>query len=522
MIGDATLVGKKLGAYTLQELVGQGGMSSVYRAFDERLHRPVAVKVLSEAAAMQPGLVDRFRQEALLLASLRHPHIVQVYDFGAQDGLIYMVQELLPGPTLDQRLHDLHARGERTDRETILAITSDLASALDAAHAAGIVHRDVKPANAIWNAAGALVLTDFGVAKNTLEDAAITQAGVVFGTPIYISPEQAQGLTPTPASDIYALGVLIYELIAGHPPFAEGTPMEIVFAHVQTPAPPLRPSRPDLPPAAEAVVLRALAKDPADRFGSASELASELASAWPARPADAAAPVAALPDPATAIWDKPTTVWTPPAPTHAPAAAIPAPTPVQSALPDPAPISAQAAGAPPRRNIPLIAIVALAALLLVGVAAALRGNSAGGGARPINTPANPGRPTAAAGKPSPAPNPGAPAPKPSPGQPAPKPSPIPQDNNSGDPLDQLQALFSAGSADGRAGKEGNRLLNDLAQVRQAIEKGDQQRAANKLADLRRRVQGDVRSKKIDASFAQQATADIDAIARKYGLKAQDN
>src|SRR5690242_13196148 len=137
-------------------------MANVYRGFDVNLRREVAIKVLSEAAAAQPGLSARFRQEAQIIAGLHHPHIVKVYDFGEQDGLTYMVQELLPGPTLERRLRDLAAARARLGREEVLAIVAQLAGALDAAHAAGIIHRDVKPANAIWNAAGALALTDFG------------------------------------------------------------------------------------------------------------------------------------------------------------------------------------------------------------------------------------------------------------------------------------------------------------------------------------------------------------------------
>jgi serine/threonine-protein kinase len=304
VIGVATLIGRKLGAYELQALVGRGGMSTVYRGLDERLRRPVAIKVLSEAVAAQPGFVERFRQEARLLASLRHPHIVQVYDFGEQDGLTYMVQELLPGPTLEQRLHELQSRGATFARQDILTITAQLASALDAAHAAGIIHRDVKPGNAIWNAAGALVLTDFGVAKNTLDAANQTQAGVVFGTPIYVSPEQAQGLPPTPASDIYALGVLLYELLTGHPPFEDGTPMEIVLDHLRTPPPPPHRLRPELPPAAEAVVMRALAKNPAERFSSAGELAQAIERAWPQQPASAAGAPANVRNDTTPFWSE--------------------------------------------------------------------------------------------------------------------------------------------------------------------------------------------------------------------------
>jgi eukaryotic-like serine/threonine-protein kinase len=237
----ANLAGTRLGVYEIQALIGSGGMASVYRGFDHNLQRPVAIKVLSAEAAREPGFAERFRQEARLIASLRHPNIVQIYDFGEQSGHTYMVQELLPGPTLEQQFVELAAQGSRLSGHEIVDIARQLAAALDAAHAAGIIHRDVKPSNALWNAIGALALTDFGIAKNTLTAAGHTQVGVVVGTPNYLSPEQAQGLPLTPASDIYALGVLLYELITGALPFESRTPMGVVLAHIQTPPPPLRP-----------------------------------------------------------------------------------------------------------------------------------------------------------------------------------------------------------------------------------------------------------------------------------------
>ncbi|HEX9372804.1 MAG TPA: serine/threonine-protein kinase, partial [Roseiflexaceae bacterium] len=301
MIATANLVGAQLGNYEIQALLGSGGMASVYRGFDLNLRREVAIKVLSEAAAAQPGLAARFRQEAQIIAGLHHPHIVKVYDFGEQDDLTYMVQELLAGPTLEARLRDLAARSERLGRAEVLEIVGQLAGALDAAHAEGIIQRDVKPANAIWNASGALTLTDFGIAKNTLGAAHHTQVGVVIGTPNYLSPEQARGLSLTPASDIYSLGVVLYELLAGKPPF-EGDTMSVVMDHIQTTPPSLCQLRPDLPADVEAVVQQALAKDPAARFNSAAVLARALEQTWPA------APNPTVPAPAD-VHSQPTRLW---------------------------------------------------------------------------------------------------------------------------------------------------------------------------------------------------------------------
>jgi hypothetical protein len=269
----------RIGEYEIQSLLGRGGMSAVYRGFDTKLQRPVAIKILSDIGDQAEG-AGRFRQEALLLASLRHPHIVQVYDFGECAGVPYIVQELLPGPTLEAHLADLRQRGEQVGRDEVFAVVRAMAAALDAAHAAGILHRDVKPANMIRNSAGALVLADFGIARYEHDEHRYTRTGVVVGTPTYLAPEQAQGLPLTPASDIYSLGIVLYELIAGRPPFESPTPMGVVLSHVQHSPPLLRARRPDVPRAVEQVVRRALAKDPAARFASAGALADAIERAW--------------------------------------------------------------------------------------------------------------------------------------------------------------------------------------------------------------------------------------------------
>lgn len=297
------LIGARLGAYTIEALLGSGGMANVYRGFDTNLQRSVAIKVLSAKATAQPDFVDRFRREARLIARVRHPNIVQVYDFGQQDSHTYMVQELLAGPTLEAWMCDLAARGMRPGPEEISAIVTQLADALDAAHAAGIIHRDVKPCNALWNDQGMLVLTDFGIAKQLISGLNQTQFGIVFGTPSYLSPEQAQSLPLTPASDIYSLGIVLYELIAGDVPFRGTMPMQVAMDHIQTP-PPL-PPRPDLPHTVEVVVQRALAKDPAARFRSAGDLARALASAWASESAPIHTPDADIHNQATQRWQPP-------------------------------------------------------------------------------------------------------------------------------------------------------------------------------------------------------------------------
>lgn len=275
------LVGKKLGPYEVQTLLGSGGMSHVYRGLDVNLQRAVAIKVLARNVAAQPHVGERFRQEARMVAALHHPHIVQVYHFGQQDENTYMVQELLPGPTLEQYLCDLDVRGRRLSRQDIVSIVAQLASALDVAHAAGIVHRDVKPGNVIWNASGALVLTDFGIASHILTGQHPRQNGGIFGTPYYLSPEQAQGFPASQACDIYALGVVIYEMITGRVPFTGETTEDVINQHINAAPPPLGNLCGDLPPAVEDVIRCAMAKNPADRFGSAGELSRALRRAWP-------------------------------------------------------------------------------------------------------------------------------------------------------------------------------------------------------------------------------------------------
>lgn len=374
MLTPSTVLGARLGDYEIQDVLGSGGMATVYRGFDHTLQRPVAIKVLSEAAAAQPGLVERFRQEARLIARLRHPHIVQVYAFGQVDQVVYMVQELLPGPTLATRLQELAAQGQPMPRQEILAVIGQLAAALDAAHAAGIIHRDVKPSNALWNAAGELALTDFGIAKSGAADGMQTQTGVVFGTPVYVSPEQARGEPLTPASDIYALGVVLYELIAGRPPFDGPVPLDVVLKHLQEPPPPLAPLRPDVPPEVEAVVRRALAKSPAERFATAGELARALEAAWPERqPQNGAQPD---------VHSLPTTVWQASRPSgaaqgEAAAGAGTQPVPA-SAQPQPA-APAPPASSPGERSKLLPLLAALLVLLLLGGAALALSNDAGRG-----------------------------------------------------------------------------------------------------------------------------------------------
>jgi serine/threonine-protein kinase len=372
MTDPSSLIGTKLESYEIQALIGSGGMASVYRGFDHDLQRQVAIKILSnQVAASQPDLSARFRQEARMIARLRHPNVVQVYDFGEEAGLSYMIEELLPGPTLGRQLRELAAGGERLAREQVLTITSHLASALDAAHAVGIIHRDIKPENAIWNSEGMLVLTDFGIARQMLADVKHTQTGMIIGTPHYLSPEQAQGLALTPASDIYALGVVLYQMLAGQVPFSSDTPMKVALDHIHTPPPSLLPLRSDLPPAVDQVVQRALAKQPEQRFASANELAQALEHAWTAAPPPQPPAGVDLHNQSTQVWQS--------APQPAPPDVRPQPMPVPTAKhPQPTSTPDHPAVATTRGRPPWLLLLGglLALLLLGGLLLALGGRAA--------------------------------------------------------------------------------------------------------------------------------------------------
>jgi serine/threonine protein kinase len=254
------------GRYRLDERIAGGGMGDVWRGTDEVLGRTVAVKILLPALLDEPGFAERFRGEARTMATINHPGVVDVYDYGSDQQLAFLVMEYVEGDALSRTLSRV---GRLTPART-MALVAQAADALQAAHANGIVHRDVKPGNLLVRPNGTLVLTDFGIARSALVGH-LTVAGSVLGTASYISPEQASGEVATPASDVYALGVVAYQCLSGHRPFDGATPVEIAMKHVrETP----RPLPSDIPPSVRAIVDRALAKDPAARWPSASSLAA--------------------------------------------------------------------------------------------------------------------------------------------------------------------------------------------------------------------------------------------------------
>ncbi|HLU43979.1 MAG TPA: serine/threonine-protein kinase [Natronosporangium sp.] len=253
------------GRYRLDERIGGGGMGEVWRGTDEVLGRTVAVKIMLPALLDEPGFVERFRAEARTMARLKHPGVVNVYDYHSDATTAFLVMEYIDGDPLSRTLNRV---GRLTAART-MALIAQAADALEAAHQAGIVHRDVKPGNLMVRANGTLVLTDFGISRS--EMTGLTGTGMVLGTASYLSPEQAAGQVATPASDVYALGVVAYQCLAGRRPFEGDNPLEIAMKHVREQPPPLPP---DIPPAVREIVMRALAKDPAERWPSAAALAA--------------------------------------------------------------------------------------------------------------------------------------------------------------------------------------------------------------------------------------------------------
>jgi len=258
------------GRYLVQHRIGSGGMADVYCAEDQQLGRRIALKVLHARFAEDPDFVERFRREASAAAGLSHPNIVQVYDRGEWDGTYYIAMEFLEGRSLKQLVRD---EGP-LDPARAVDITIGVLKAARSAHRRGVVHRDIKPHNVIVDGEDRPRVTDFGIARAGASD--MTETGSILGTAQYLSPEQAQGHAVDERSDLYAIGVLLYELLTGRVPFEAESAVTIALRHVSEPPMPPSAIRPDVPPALEAVVLRALAKDPAERFQSADEFLREL------------------------------------------------------------------------------------------------------------------------------------------------------------------------------------------------------------------------------------------------------
>jgi len=279
------LTGKTLGRYRVLTPIGRGGMATVYRSYQSSLDRYVAIKVMSQQLVGDQSFAERFQREAASVAQMRHQNIVQMFDFGLHEGISFMVMEFIDGATLKDRLVDIQLDPSiRPSINEAAKVLRGIADALDYAHAHGIVHRDIKPANILLRQEEQLakltggvpftaVLTDFGVAR-MLEGVGLTQTGATVGTPDYMSPEQASGQTATAASDIYALGIVLYEMLTGERPFRGDTPIAVLLQHIDADPPSVISRVPSLPRSIDEIVNTAMAKDPTLRYKTAGAMAA--------------------------------------------------------------------------------------------------------------------------------------------------------------------------------------------------------------------------------------------------------
>jgi serine/threonine protein kinase len=266
------MLGKTLGQYELLSIIGTGGMAVVYKARQESMDRDVAIKVIGGQLAENADFITRFEREARLIAKLQHPHILPVYDFGRDSGRLYMVMRLVDGGSLDEKL-----RNGPMQLAQVARMISGIASAMAYAHDQGIVHRDLKPNNILLDSKDNPYLTDFGIAK-ALQDSEnrLTATGTVMGTPSYMAPEQWRGEPVDARTDIYALGVMLFEMLTGKLPFTGDTPYALMYKHFDAPPPSPLMSNPNLPEGVTEVLNRALAKVKTDRYASADALAEDF------------------------------------------------------------------------------------------------------------------------------------------------------------------------------------------------------------------------------------------------------
>ncbi|MBK9709994.1 MAG: protein kinase [Kouleothrix sp.] len=426
------LVNTSLGQYQLIEAVGHGGMATVYKAYQPSLDRHVAVKVL--LSNRDPQFAARFKREARAIAALQHHNILPIYDYGEQNGVLYFVTQYVENGV---SLHDL--LGKPVPPGQALRLIGHVLAALDYAHSRGVVHRDIKPANILMPSPNWALLADFGIAKLMNDSQHLTMTGFIIGTAAYMAPEQAAGRTIDARTDLYSLGVVMYEMLTGRVPFESDTPMAVLTKHVYEPPPPPRSLNPNLPTEIEAVLLRVLAKDPGQRYQSAADMAADIERVTPQferpRPPSQVTSlyqsgvdafqkgrwdeaverfgrlVTLAPEfedagmllnaarlaqqQSTSSFGRPKTEPTPPPTPEKTAPPKPLPPPrdadwrQQPITNDVAPVAAAQDGAPPRRRIPIWALIAIPLILIFGaggVYAISRGTGGDPAVAPIITP----------------------------------------------------------------------------------------------------------------------------------------
>lgn len=387
----ADLTGKTLGRYRLVERLGRGGMAEVYKGYQPSMDRYVAIKLMHAYLAEDEDFVGRFRREAKAIAALRHPHIVQAYDFDIEDDVYYMVQEYVGGGTLKDRLRAANEQGDRLPIEETVRIMRALCAAIDYAHAQGCIHRDIKPDNIMFDEDSRPVLTDFGIAS-IVGGTRFTATGAMIGTPAYMSPEQGKGNPNDRRSDIYSLGVVLYEMLTGQVPFDADTPFAVVLKHVNEALPMPTALNPSLDPAVERVILRALAKDPEDRYQTAGALADDLEQAvaepepweWPAGPETAAPLPGVIP---TVPFESELTAVPP---SMSEATAVLAPAPSEIGTPTVTETGDEQKPETPRKRrkwlwfaVPVAALLLMGCCILWGIAAQANKARQAGATRPV-------------------------------------------------------------------------------------------------------------------------------------------
>lgn len=269
-------IGKTLSnRYVIEELLGQGGMSAVYKATDPNLKRVVAIKMIHTHLSGNPDFVKRFEEEAAAVAQLRHHGIIQVYDFNRDGDVYYMVLEFVPGETIQAHLKRLNDAKRKLSTTKAMEYMTHVCDAVDYAHQRGMIHRDIKPANIMINTLGQAILMDFGIAK-IVGSQRHTATGAVVGTAMYMSPEQIKGEQPDRRTDIYSLGVTLFEMVSGRPPFEAESAMTLMMMHINDPVPNVRELNPEVPDALMTVINKALAKDPNQRYQTAAQMAAAL------------------------------------------------------------------------------------------------------------------------------------------------------------------------------------------------------------------------------------------------------